>query len=138
LTPPNVAADNPPDNAADIDIPSEGPATTVAILVCHAPFPIDPMTRAQFVTGVDNFSSGSPSLLGNQGPTNLFAPITQAVQDLAQNLAPMVNPQCIPGRVQAQPQSPGTVAARLTDLNHVTNSQATLLSRLFDQLDCAE
>jgi hypothetical protein len=116
LTPSNVAADNP----------CNGPAATVAVLVQQAPYPLDPTTRAQFVTGKDNFSSDSPSLLGDQCPANLLAPITQVIQDLTQNLTPMVDPQHIPGRVQAQPQSPGTVAAHLTDLNHVTNSQATL------------
>jgi hypothetical protein len=132
LTPPDVATDNPPNDTAVNDTPSNKPAVTVAVLVLHAPYLFDPTTCAQFVTGKDDFSSNSPSLLGNQGPANLFSPIIQAIQDLTQNLAPMVDPQRIPGMVQAQPQSPGTVVAHLTDLNHIPNSQATLLLCLFD------
>jgi hypothetical protein len=40
--------------------------------------------------------------------------------------------------VQTELQSPGGVAARLTDLNHITVSQTTVLSRLLDQLNHAE
>jgi hypothetical protein len=52
----------------------------------------------------------------------------------------MVGSQRIPGRVQAQLQSPGGVATCLTDLSHITTTQTTMLMlpRLFNQLDRAK
>jgi hypothetical protein len=92
-------------------------------------------SRNQFDAGRDDFSSDSPWLLGNQGTQGMaeILALDHVVQDFAQDFsAHMVDPQSIPGMVQAELQSPGGVAARLTDLDRITVSQTTMVSQLFD------